>query len=438
MSTVLASTLLLMSLAACGTNNSSSTSSDTSKNSGSKETTTNSQQSTSSNEPIKLRIMWWGSQARHDATLKALEMYQELNPHITFEPEFSGWDGYWDKAATQSAARNLPDIIQMDASYLADYSSRDQLLELTAINTSDMDEALLNSGKYNGKQYAIPLGNNAFGMAYNKKAVESSGITVPQNNWTWDDYFSFGYEAKGKLDGIPYVLLDLSNHFQSFTAYQLSKGKGQIFQADGSINFDKDSFIEFQTKFAELRDADIVPPGELTVKDTELDPNADSLVNGTVIVRHLHAAQSNSLDSLNPGVYEMITFPRDVEAGGWLKPSMHWSVSANTKYAEESQKFIDWFINNAEVAPVLGSSRGMPVSKPILEQLTSTFSEGDLIGKRLIESTASDAQEYVPEPEGWSNFARKDYKDITEKIIFGVITPEQAYEELMQIAQDYQ
>jgi len=54
-------------------------------------------QSASSNEPVKLRIMWWGAQERHDATLKALEKYSELNPHITFEPEYSGWDGYWDK-----------------------------------------------------------------------------------------------------------------------------------------------------------------------------------------------------------------------------------------------------------------------------------------------------------------------------------------------------
>ena len=55
---------------------------------------------------VNLRMVWWGSQERHDATLKVLDLYKEKNPNVTFETEFSGWEGYWDKLATQSAAQN--------------------------------------------------------------------------------------------------------------------------------------------------------------------------------------------------------------------------------------------------------------------------------------------------------------------------------------------
>src|SRR5690625_1309081 len=69
-------------------------------------------------EQIELRMAWWGSQTRHDYTLEAIEIYEEKNPQITIDPEFSGWDGYWEMLATQAAGGDLPDIIQMDMQYI--------------------------------------------------------------------------------------------------------------------------------------------------------------------------------------------------------------------------------------------------------------------------------------------------------------------------------
>ncbi|MGM0882461.1 MAG: ABC transporter substrate-binding protein [Bacillota bacterium] len=389
--------------------------------------------------PVKLRILWWGSQSRHDATLKALDLYTQKNPNVTFEPEFSGWEGYWDKLATQSAAKNAPDIIQMDASYLAEYAGRNQLADLSAgISTGDIDAALLDTGKYQDKLYAIPLGNNAIGMAYNKEAVEKLGITKPENGWTWDQFFAFGKEAKAKVGSDHYALPDLSASFQQYVNYQLSKGLGQVFTDDGKLNLDKDTYLEFQGKFAELRKEGVVPPGEVSVTDKELDPQLDLMVNGTTLLRVLHAAQSNSLDSLKPGVFDFVTIPRNKEAGGWLKPSMFWSASANSEHVEEAKKFIDWFINDPEAAELLGTSRGVPVSNKVVEQLTPKFAASDKMGISLISNTSPDAQLYVPEPKGWSNFSQKDFRAVGEKMMFGEITPEQAYEELMELAKDYE
>lgn len=68
-------------------------------------TKNNTQAEGGSADNVKLRIMWWGSQPRHEATLKALEAYTAKNPHVTFEPEYSGMDGYLDKLSTQAAAQ---------------------------------------------------------------------------------------------------------------------------------------------------------------------------------------------------------------------------------------------------------------------------------------------------------------------------------------------
>lgn len=107
-------------VAACGGNGS------TNSSTGSTTSTKNNTQAESGSaaENVKLRIMWWGSQPRHEATLKALETYTQKNPHVTFEPEYSGMDGYLDKLSTQAAAHNEPDIFQMDPGWVSDWTSR--------------------------------------------------------------------------------------------------------------------------------------------------------------------------------------------------------------------------------------------------------------------------------------------------------------------------
>lgn len=64
-----------------------------------------------SEEPVTLRVYWWGSQTRHDLTMAAIEKFEEKYPNITVEAEFTSWDGYWSKLATQVAGNLLPDVI---------------------------------------------------------------------------------------------------------------------------------------------------------------------------------------------------------------------------------------------------------------------------------------------------------------------------------------
>ena len=61
-----------------------------------------------------------------------IELYEELNPHIKIVPEYSGFDGYFDKLTTQFAAGNAPDIIQYGGN-LEDYVRQGVVLELDPI-----------------------------------------------------------------------------------------------------------------------------------------------------------------------------------------------------------------------------------------------------------------------------------------------------------------
>ena len=46
----------------------------------------------SSGGKIEMRISWWGSDARHNATIDALEAYMRRHPNINISPEYQGFD----------------------------------------------------------------------------------------------------------------------------------------------------------------------------------------------------------------------------------------------------------------------------------------------------------------------------------------------------------
>lgn len=149
-----------------------------------------------SSQSIKLRVAWWGSQTRHDRTQKVLELYRaKVNRKVSFVTEFGSWSGYWDKLTTQAAAKNLPDIIQMDYMYLAQYVQKGLLADLTPytkngiLNLKDVSEASIKSGSVGGRIYAISLGTNALAIIYDPAVAQKAGVKIPEDgNWTWNDY----------------------------------------------------------------------------------------------------------------------------------------------------------------------------------------------------------------------------------------------------------
>src|SRR5690606_11664721 len=57
------------------------------------------------------------------------------------------------------------------------------------------------------------------------------------------------------------------------------------------------------------------------------------------------------------------------EQGLYLKPSMFFSISENSKVKEEAAKFIDFFVNDIEANKLILGERGVPVSGKVKEAL---------------------------------------------------------------------
>src|SRR4051812_4090721 len=76
------------------------------------------------NKTTELSFFWWGAQGRADLPDKALALYPQKPPNVTFKKPWQANQGYFDKLATLTAGGNPPDIFQIDDNYISDYATR--------------------------------------------------------------------------------------------------------------------------------------------------------------------------------------------------------------------------------------------------------------------------------------------------------------------------
>ncbi|MFD2612468.1 ABC transporter substrate-binding protein [Paenibacillus gansuensis] len=387
-------------------------------------------------KPVTLRIMWGGSQERHDNTLKVLELYSQKFPHVKFQPEYAAVAGYFDKLVTLSAAKNLPDIVHMDMAIMEQYVKRGQLMDVTDVDLSGLvDEKILESIKFDGKMFGIPTSLNGSGYIYNKADVEANGLTPPHKDWTWDEYFQFAEEVRKKLPKDRYGIQDQSRAWFYYQTYQMAKGKGPVFTPDGKVFIDKDLWMEFQQRHERYRKEGIVPPAEKTVSFKEGDPQLDPIASGAVLVTPATVASAGVVENLMPGKIGVVNDPTDAEGGGWSQPTLFWSVAENSKNKEEALKFAKWFLEDPEAGKIMKTARGIPLNEEAWKAIESELLPGQLLGKEMLEMGREKGQKFYPAPAGGEDFDQI-YLTEMESVMFNKQTIEQAFEKIMAAAKE--
>ena len=229
---VAVTTVIALSLAGCGSSsNSSSTSAAASGDSG----------AAASGDPVELRFAWWGSDSRHKTTQKVIDAYEAEHPNVTINGEFSEFSGYWDKLATATAAKDSPDIIQMDEKYLRDYAGRGALMDLTTqsdvLSTAEFDENALKSGEFDGGLYGLSTGVNAYSILANPEMFAAAGVEMPDDTtWTWEEYDDICKQiTEGSPEGV-YGCQSYGNEEAGLSQWARQNGQS-LYTDDGEIGF---------------------------------------------------------------------------------------------------------------------------------------------------------------------------------------------------------
>ena len=323
--------------------------------------------------PVTLRILWWGGQARHDKTLKVLDMYQQSNPDVKIEPTYLGWGEYWDKIAVYAAAEDLPDIFQNVINRMPQLNEKNLMADLSAIksfSTDGIDKSAVSIGNFDGKLIGINLGVNALTMGYNDDFFDKAGVAYPGLNWTWNDMRAASVKIKNAAGAYGVDGLGTDNDMLYYLRTQGAEWFNKELTGPG---WDNDKImVDFLKTCLDFQDNGLVPPVEVVIEfysneeNTPFarDESAMKIMWSNKVVSVFNTRKAVTKLSILPG-------PNN-EKGMYLRPSMFFSVAHNSKLKEEAGMFLNYFLKDIEANKVLAADRGVPVAQTVREALKQT------------------------------------------------------------------
>lgn len=382
----------------------------------------------------RLRLLFWGGQARADRTYAATDLYSKANPGTVFDGEFMAFSDYWTKLGTQVAGGNAPDILQMDYRYIVEYANRNAIAPLDdfvgkEMDLSDFDQDQLEGGKVNGKLYGISLGANSVATMVNTAALEEAGVAVPDQSLSYADLPDLAekFNSGNKRAGMK-LWSDGSGVEPALDNWLRSKGKG-LYGADGKPLFDENDLTEWFKLWADLRAAGVT----VSPEDQALDAN-DAIENTMVTLGKATTTYANSnqliaFQAVNKDPLTMIAYPRykpGAGGGHYRKPSMFFSLGATSKKLSDGAKFINFFITDPEATKALGVERGIPCKASTRDNIAPGLDAQSQIALKFVSNLGDLLGPLPPSPPANAGEVNKALKTKSQEVAFGGQSPEEA------------
>ena len=141
---------------------------------------------------------------------KAVEMfeqrYAEEGYHVvlrtgTMYKDYSEW---FAQLVLKGKEPDLFLIVEEDFSTYASIGlleNLDSYIERTALSSDQFFENALRAGQYNASQYSLPIGVVPSFLIVNNTLLDSLGVELDLDNWTWDQFYEVCDEITEDLDG---------------------------------------------------------------------------------------------------------------------------------------------------------------------------------------------------------------------------------------------
>lgn len=332
--------------------------------------------------PEEIRISWWGGNSRHQATLKAIELFEQKYPDIKVKAEYAGWEGYLSRLTVQIAGGNEPDVIQTNWNWLPlfskDGSGFYDLLKLKeSVDLSQYDPQSLQSVMVNNKLNGIPVAMTARSFYYNQKLWQEMGVAYPQS---WDELKAAGKAFKAKDENKYPLVLDYMESLTLVQSWMVQKYNiAAIDDKSGKFNYSPQQWEAFFQIYKDLVDSHVFPSTRVLASygksnTWEMKPWIQGMWGGIYMWNTNAVMYENNLaapyNKLELGPFFMLPGAKD--AGLFLKPTMMFSVGKSTKHPQAAAKLINFMMNDPAGVEAMGLERGTPLSKAAWTQLSSS------------------------------------------------------------------
>lgn len=358
-----------------------------------------------SGEEITLRFSWWGNDTRNAMTQEVIAAFEEANPGIKVQGEPGEFSGYWDRLATQVAANDAPDVIQMDDKYIAEYGKRGALMDLETldISTDDFLDGTVDLGRVDGTLYGVNAGVNTSVILANPAVLEAAGVEMPDDStWTWDDLAEIAKQVTDNSPEGTYGMQNLAWIEPALKGYLRQQGADQ-YNAEGQMGFEPAQLAPFFEYTKALQDSGAAPSAAETSED--MGKSLDQTMSATGKLGFFQY-WSNQVTALERATSEDLVLLRPpsqtgsaADAGMWFKASMLWSVSSRTEHQEAAAKLVDFLANSEEAGKIMMTERGISANQTVRDAIRADMNEVDVKVVEYMDKIQPDLGEtpvYVP------------------------------------------
>ncbi|WP_432537008.1 ABC transporter substrate-binding protein [Kineococcus arenarius] len=383
-----------------------------------------------------LRFTWWGSDARHETTEKALDAFRAEHPDITVSGEFTEWSGYWDRLATTVAANDAPDVIQMDVSQLRSYADRGALLDLadTDVDTSGIPSDTLDTGRTADGLFAVPVGVNSHVVVANPALFEAAGVPLPDDStWTWQEAadIALRISQSGQPNVFGWQTMGLDEASLQLWISQLGGG----YYGEGTeVELDPAQVASWWEHNLGLIQAGAAAPATVAVERQSAGLSQSGTATNTAAMAVWWANQVTALSSA-AGQEMVLLRPPLQEPGGspgvFYKASMFWSISSRSENPEAAATLVDWLTNSPEAAEILLTERGIPSDPELREQITPLLQPSDAQSVEYVESLEDVVVPAPPAAPPGANTLQDLVLRYGSEVLFGRQAPQAAAEAMI-------
>jgi multiple sugar transport system substrate-binding protein len=379
--------------------------------------------------PVTIRFTWWGGDARQKATQQVIDAFNAENPNITVVGEYSDWTGYWDKLATQVAANDAPDVIQMDEKYVREYGDRGAILDLKkldGLDTSGIDPDILKSGEVDGGLVGLVTGIATFCIAANPGVLAKAGVPLPDDTtWTWEDYRKIGQQVSqsgaGTGVGVQYGDQDL---------YIWARQNGdRLYDDEGKVVIKPETLVSFWKNINQLSTSGAGPKPSAIIESASASLNQTPLAKNEMAFAGVFSTQLTAYSGAAGQELKLLRLPGEStakERAAYYKPSMFWSVSARTKHQKAAEKFLNYLTNSQTAGDIMLTERGIPANTKVREAISGKLNATDKAAIAFTNAIADEVRPAPPiTPSGGSTITDM-LSRYTSDILFDRTTPEKA------------
>ncbi|MCH4058026.1 MAG: ABC transporter substrate-binding protein [Lactobacillaceae bacterium] len=411
-SLIVATALTCLALAACGKSSSSDDKSD----------------------KVTIRFSWWGNDDRHKDTLKAIKAFEKKNPDIKVKAEYSGWDGFDQKMATQVSGGTEADVMQINYDWYLNFSPNGQgFADLNKykniIDLSGYSKKILKAGNIDGKLNGIPHGENTRVIAVNKDILNKYGITEYPKTWT-------GWEKVAKTLPDDYYPIEFST-FLDIICYITQKTGKTFLSEDGKINYSQQDLQDGFDWYQQMVDSGVTPSRKWVMDTIGHDSIATTkeFLNGKLTGFFDWTAVLNSFSTnlKQTGMkLDIPPFPEVENAksdGAIKKPTMLFSISKHSQHPKEAAKFLNFILNDPDGVKAMGTSRGLPVNTKA-QAILEKNGQVDDITKKAINYSKNTTGVMESRYMELSQIATA-YNDVTDSFGIGKINSKEAAKEII-------